>query len=241
LFFAENVEMKIIQCDGDEGLLVNYWIFEAKPRIYLVAVPDQYERGMLFLRSQVFYESPSDEFRGKNFCVFDYMNFYRKNDVLGYFYYPRHWDAYNVPSDELEKCIKGLTSENMSITPYDKVMVDIVQEIRKNQPQGEFYLIGVDSSQSDKLDHELAHAFFYTDKEYREEMLKLISSIKSSIYKQIEAYLSRMGYSRKVMDDEIQAYLATGLTPFMSRIHGIKTLEKNFRRVFRNYNKTVNI
>jgi hypothetical protein len=226
--------MKIL-LEQNSNKLVNYSLIEIAPKIYAVVAPDDYERAMLFCRAQEYYESPFPEFRGKDFCIFEYMNHYRKDRGLNHFSYTADWGGYNLPSSTLENCMKGL--EDWKMSPYDHEMDNIIWHIRNYQKSGKFYLVGVDKIESRTMDHELAHGFFYTSKEYKTEILELVLALKSSVYDGFESYLLQMGYDKSVITDEIQAYLSTGMMATMAKIRGSLSVAKNFERVFKKYKK----
>lgn len=213
--------------------LVNGTLYEVQPRVYAVEVEDDYSRGMLFMRAQEYYESPFPEFQGRDFNIFEYMDHYRKNRKRAVFTYADDWAGYNVPSESLEQCINGIEEE--SHTPYDHHMGNIVWWIRQHQKRGVFYLIGVDKADSWIMDHEMAHALFYTNPEYRKEMMDLVLSVKRDTFDQLESFLVQSGYPKKVIVDEIQAYLSTGLDDGMDKIRGVKTLAKKFSKIFKKY------
>ena len=215
--------------------LVNYSVYEVAPKIYAAVVPDDYERAMLFCRVQEYYESPFPEFRGRDFCIFEYMNHYRKDRQLNHFSYTADWGGYNVPSESIEACLNGI--DEWRLTAYDHEMMNLVYQIRSQQKRGKFYLIGVDSLDSRTMDHELAHGFFYTNKEYKTEILELVLALKSSLHDDFSDYLVQMGYDKSVIADEIQAYLSTGMMATMAKIRGSLSVAKKFERVFKKYKK----
>jgi len=169
------------------------------------------------------------------------MNKYRKERGTKYFGYTKDWSGYNIPSDSLEACLNGLTSNKALTTPYDTLIHTIYTTIRKHQPRGKFYILGVDDIKSQVMDHELSHALFYTNKKYKAEMVEMVLSLKTSVYEQLEAYLSQMGYVKQVMVDEIHAYLSTGLIEPMDRARGSIAASKKFKKVFKEYRKTFNL
>jgi hypothetical protein len=225
----------------NEENLITYTLYEVASKIYVVEAADDYARAMLFVRAQEYYESSYPAFRGKDFCLFEYMDKYRKDKGTKYFGYTKDWSGYNIPSDSLEACLNGLDWMSGTTTPYDGLMQGIHWSIRKHQPRGKFYILGVDDIKSQVMDHELSHALFYTNKEYKAEMMKLILSLKSSVYDQLEAYLSQMGYVKHVIVDEIHAYLSTGLIEPMDRARGSIAASKKFKKVFKEYRKKFNL
>ena len=216
--------------------MITYSLYEVAPKIYAVQVTDDYDRAMLFLRAQEYYESAFSEFRGLNFNIFAYMNRYRKHWSKDHFSYPADWSGYNVPSDEVESCYNQLDHEIDMITPYDEYMMHIVWCIRQHQKKGKFYLLGVDSLDSWVMDHEMAHARFFTDPEYKKSMTELMQQMPRKLTEELNEFLINEGYPEKVLADETQAYLATGLHDEMDKIRGIKTWEKKFSKIFKQYN-----
>ena len=225
--------MKLIE--HHESNLVTYSLYEVMHKIYAVQVKDDYERGMLFLRAQEYYESPFNDMRGRNFDIFEYMNKYRSHRGADAFTYPRDWCGYNIPSNELEYCLNQLDREVDCVTPYDDLMMHIVWQIRQVQKRGNFYLIGLDDLKSSTMEHEFAHALFFTDKEYKKEMLDLILSLPSNLHDSLTGILLQMGYPQKTVADEIQAFLSTGISDHMYSCRGVKTWAKKFSKTFKKY------
>jgi hypothetical protein len=228
--------MKVLH-KQENSKLINYELYEIAPKIYAVLAKDSFERAMLFLRAQEYYESPFPEFRGQDFDIFVYMNRYRKERSANYFSYTADWSGYNVPSESLEACMRGVYQYHTDITSYDHEMTEVVSIIRQYQKKGKFYLLGVDSLESRVMDHEFAHGLFYTNKAYKTEMMELVLSLKRDLYEQLESYLIQIGYTSHVIADEIQAYMATGLTATMAKTRGSVTAAKKFEKIFKKYKK----
>jgi hypothetical protein len=233
--------MKVIA--KKKSKLVSYELYRVRKGIYAVKVDEQYQRAMLFLRYQEYYESPYKQFQGKNFDIFEFMDFYRKDRGVGCFTYTRDWSGYNIPSDSLNKCIKGVFDVKVTTTPYDSHMFDIkwsitedIKTYRYPDPSKEkFYLIGVDKVEGDIMDHEIAHAMFYLYPEYKKEMTALVRALPASKFKGLKKILLDLGYREKVIDDEIQAFMSTGLWDAM---HDLKFKDKElegFEAVFKKY------
>jgi hypothetical protein len=66
-------------------------------------------------------------------------------------------------------------------------------------------------------------------------MLKLINNLQPEIKLNMIKKLQGYGYGDNVYNDEIQAYLATGLSSNMNRITGIKESMIPFQEVFSKY------
>ncbi len=203
---------------------------EIHPKIFAVKIKDKYERGMLFCRYQEFYESPFEEIRGKKFTLETFMSLYRSKTKKETFTYPYDWTGYNIPSSVLMKSFNILENRNH----YDDLMRKIFLHCNRIA-RSKWYLLGVDNFSSDVLKHELAHGLYYTNDDYKNEMGTLLKSIFKSDYNFMKRGLIKMGYrdDKEIIDDEIQAYLSTGMVP---QINNGRT--KNYRDKFiKTFNK----
>lgn len=219
--------------------LVKGKVKEVFPKIFCVTVDDDYDRAMLFCRYQEFYESPTKRFRGKYFTWIEYMRYYKDHWKKDTFTYPIDWSGYNIPSTVLEKGIDTFYKE----TEYDVVMNEIFfycanYPLRFNKTRSDWYLIGASSKDLKTMDHEIAHGLFFTNKDYRLEMLVQLTSIPQKTRDKIDKKLIKMGYvnDRKILDDEAQAFLSTGLYNGLD-IKEIKKHEKEFIKIFKKYTK----
>ena len=189
-------------------------VIELLPNIYGVSIKDQYERTMLFCRYQEFYESPYKEIRGKFFTWEKFMMVYKKKMDKKYFSYTIDWGGFNIPSKVIYEAMRTFDKDE---GPYDKIMSDVYYycenyPLRFDKPRKKWYLIGYGDDVK-TLRHEVAHGLYYTNKKYKSEMDLHISKIKKKHYNQIKKVLVGMGYAddKKIIDDEVQAYLSTGL------------------------------
>lgn len=213
-------------------------LVEILPRIFAVSIKNDYDRAMLFCRYQEFYESPFKEIRGKHFSLEYYMWIYTKQRKSEVFTYPRDWSGYNIPSGSIEKALDVFYYGNTP-SPYDKIMSDIYftcenYPLKFDKPRAKWYLLGADSYKSQTMDHEIAHGLYYTNKKYKKSVQELISSIKSRDYSFLCRNLVKMGYAndKKILDDEIQAFLSTGLYKSFNT-NEIKKYKGNFESNFK--------
>jgi hypothetical protein len=220
--------------------LVKGKVKEIKPRIYCVTVDDDYDRSMLFCRYQEFYETPFKKFRGKYFSWEEYMRHYKKFWKKDVFTYPEDWSGYNIPSNVLEKGVDAFYKE----TQYDRIMNNIYfhcaidSQNKNNGTRCDWYLIGASSKDLKTMDHEIAHGLYYTNKEYKTEVKKLIADIKPTHYDKLKKKLIKMGYvdDKKIIDDEIQAFMSTGLYNGLE-VKELKKYERPFVKNFKKFNK----
>ncbi len=217
--------------------LVKGTIKEILPKIFCVIIDDDYDRSMLFCRYQEFYESPNKKFRGKYFSWSEYMRFYKNYWKKDTFTYPIDWSGYNIPSHIIEGALDTFNKE----TEYDKIMNDIYYfcenyPLRFNKPRTDWYLIGASSKDLKTMNHEIAHGLFASNREYKLTMLYQLSLLPEKIRNKIYEKLIKMGYAndKKILDDEAQAFLSTGLYNGLE-IKEIKKYEKPFINNFKKY------
>ena len=186
---------------------IKYQLKQVKPKIFAVIIKDDYDRAMTFCRMQEYYESPNPKFRGKSFDMWEYMKWYSKEYGKG-FSYGIDWNGFNVPLEVAYNCYD---KHYDTYTPYDEVMEKIVFDIYEmNGDSCDGYIIGSGNIKDDTFKHEVCHGLYHTNSEYKQianENIKLISEDHYTIFKN---NLLEMGYTTKVIDDEIQAYLQYG-------------------------------
>lgn len=218
--------------------LVKGRVKEVKPFIYCVEVDDDYDRAMLFCRYQEFYESPYKKFRGKAFSWMEYMRFYKTAWKKRVFTYPDDWAGYNIPGNIVEKANDVFYKE----TEYDVIMNDIYfycainAQNKNNGTRHDWYLIGASSKDKGTINHEIAHALYFTNKEYKKVVTSLIKKIKPVHYEKLRKKLVKMGYvdDKKIIDDEIQAFMSSGLYNGLDTKE-LKVYQKEFVANFKKY------
>ena len=224
---------------------IEYNIKEVEPNIYAVIIPDNYHKAMLFCRVQEYYESPNPKFRGKNFSIWDFIEWYsrQKKDAFTYAF---DWGGFNIPLKTAWDCYEKLKEYE---TPYDKVMDEIIRTIemkmfnKKNTRNWNAYIIGAADMEGWTFKHEVCHGLYYTNKEYKQSVDEITETIEWQDYLKFENNLLKMGYTAAVIPDEIQAYLNFGHDwPAFSK--GInkklcKSLHKKYQTVYNNFLNTV--
>ncbi len=190
---------------------INYKIKEFVKNVFVVEVPNMKHRSMLFLRAEEFYESPNPRFKGKNFDVSEYLEWYskskyasKKNNIESYIY---DWDGFNIPYDVAARCYKKLKSRPDLMTPYDLYFYDILKFVTKHKDPGKAYIICTSKFRSRTTLHELHHAMYYLDKNYRKDVHKFLRKIPIKTLKELKNILFDLGYAKKVLYDELMTYL----------------------------------
>jgi hypothetical protein len=185
---------------------IKYQIKEVKPLVFAVIIKDKYDRAMTFCRAQEYYECPSPKFRSKEFSIWDYMKWYHERYGKG-FSYGDDWSGFNIPVKVIRECYNKL---NKYETPYDKLMEEILAMLSIKAISKEGYMIGCGDTKGDTFKHEVCHGLYYTDKEYKKKMDALTKGLPKKYYDTFKKNILEMGYTTKVVDDEIQAYLQYG-------------------------------
>jgi hypothetical protein len=217
-----------------QNILSQIKLFEVYPKIFAVVIKDDKLRARVFMRYQEFYESDSDTFRGKGFKWTEFVNYYKqktKNDILSYH---EDWTGYNLPCDSIESCISVIPDINF----FDLIMFSIVDTIKSKVGNDKFYLIGIDQADGEDkslIEHELAHGLWFSSPQYKAAQLINIDELPDYVDEPLRNKISGMGYGPNVIDDEIQAYLSTGIISPMNRIKDIKKYQIIFRNTFNKY------
>ena len=226
---------------------IDYKIEEVRPNVFAVIVKDHYHRAMLFCRVQEYYESPNPDFRGKNFSIWDYIEWYSREhgDVFTYTF---DWGGFNIPLKTAWDCYEKLKGYE---TPYDVAMDTIIRTIesrtfneKKNTRNWNAYIIGAPTTEDETFEHEVCHGLYATNKEYKGLVDEITETIEWQDYLKFEGNLLDMGYTASVIPDEIQAYLSTNYeyTKFSKGVSKRKCKEfhKQYKKVFEQYeSKTI--
>ena len=172
--------------------------------IYVLESATQYELAITFMRLQEFYESTFPEIRGNYFTFEQYMDRYAEE--FGDFSYTSNWDGFNVPGHIVIQFFKTFTD----LSDHEKELKSFIEPALLNgRKKTAFYVIGVHQQNKDALNHEIAHAMYYISLDYPSTMNTIINGMNRRLYNQMKKVLLKMGYCDNVIQDEIQAYLAT--------------------------------
>ncbi len=205
-------------------------LYHCGDHIWAVKIEDSYTRGMIFLRPQEYYESSFEEIINQQFKFSRYMDIYKQHYGKQEFTYGNDWAGFNIPSNILEECMFNIPKDE--INNYDKIMLSIIHTIKETEGDNRYYLLGIDELDESTLEHEFAHAMYFTLPEYKLQMDKLTSKcgVKDEMYRSITEY----GYADHVLPDEMQAYMATGLADNMDIPNAEKWVKK-YRNIFDTY------
>jgi len=187
-------------------------------KIYLLQFKTRKDMAEVFLRFQEHYESP--EFMGKIFTHKEFKEWYKKIRGKEYF---EDWDGFNLPFSALKPFREGKFNP---LTSGEKKLLSLF----KNTKDG-FYIVAFHGGGHHLFGHELAHALFYTNPEYKKKILTVLKKYDLKHIK--EELLSTGGYSKKVLNDEIQAYTVSLLHELNSEIP--KEMSRKINEIFAIY------
>jgi len=226
-----NFNMDKVVIDIDDKIVLNS--IEVRPGIFHVKCGNEFDLAMTFLRAQEFYESDNPKIKGQPFSIIEYIRWYARKHSAS-FTYPKDWDGFNVSSDVIRKALSNVNDWNM----YDDAMYNLIVDMPDR-----FYLIGtmyanssvfrlLDSRVNDNgvLDHEVAHGFYYLNEDYKRSADEIITSMSKTTRNRIYKDLERMGYAKSVWNDEIQAYMVSGMESITTA--KVDTVRKKFKKLF---------
>ncbi len=168
----------------------------------LLSFPNRRELTLTMCRPQEFYESDRPEIKGK---YFDWEKFIESfSDESGRLEYFSFWSGFNFPGSAFEKFLEAFEG-NLS-SREGRLAREIFSKIDRTKP---YYVIAALPNATDTIRHEMAHALFCVNLEYRNRVEELLPSISEDVLCKMETGLKKMGYSSAVHPDEIQAYLST--------------------------------
>lgn len=188
----------------------------------LVSASSSSELAEAFMRFQEYYENPF--WQEKIFTIGQFKNWYSEN--YGGDTYRHDWHGFNIPSSVLIPFKKGLFDP---LTKLEKGLLDFFK-----YRNDDFYIIG--ANEDDVLKHELCHALYYTNKNYKKEIDEVLNLNKKQI-NLAEKHLVKKGYSKKVIYDEIQAYILDGDYFEENKINLPLALKNDIIKIFKKYSK----
>lgn len=197
--------------------------------IYHILIKDQKERASAMIRFQEHYESPFKEIRGKIFTLGQLKALGARsakgaNTYCGGHKIDADWNGYNWPSYVLKPFIHGLFDP---LTEYEQ---DIVETFKRNM--GNFYVICTDGEEA--LAHEIMHGLFYTQPNYKKEVLKIL---KTMDLKDLNKYLISIGYDKSVLEDEAQAYIGADFEWICEKVPSLSKYKKESDKLNALYNR----
>lgn len=178
------------------------------PRVIHITMPSQYELTSSFMRLQEFYESPYDHIRDHYFTHEEYIDTYVKE--TGGFTYFSDWNGFNVPGHVADQWIEMVTKlPRPGLWEKEKQLYDAIKTDRRFYGDQKYYIIGTWTHKH--IDHELCHALWYLNEDFREKSTKLLNDLHLRDLGRMKMFLLDNGYpnDENILNDEANAYFST--------------------------------
>jgi hypothetical protein len=169
---------------------------------------------MTMCRAQEFYECNSEKLRNKFFTFEEFIDHY--TDEHGEFFYFEYWSGFNIPGPVLEDFFS-----TFDLTVREKALRKATLKFKDKL----YYVISTRETDKVTLDHELIHAHYYLNPAYKQEVDVLIRHMDKNLKKSITKELKEWGYVTHVINDEINAYMATSSHKYL-----IEQLDSNVKK-----------
>lgn len=187
---------------------LHFSVNETLPGVYHLEFKNPDRMAMTFMRFQEHFESP--RFRGKIFSTKEYEAWYTKKN--GAFTYVQDWGGldggFNIPSWVLDPFYQGIFTE---LSEEERELLAFF-ETRKHQ---DFYIIATPlGTNTNILKHELAHATYYLNPEYRNRVAEILENeLPKPTLEKIKKWLYQEAgdYHKDVLHDEAHAWIMCNL------------------------------
>jgi hypothetical protein len=218
--------------------MMHFKVSQPIPNCLLLSFDKQKHLALTFCRVQEFYESPKKELNGKYFSFNEFVDIIMDDE--GYIDYFNFWTGFNIPGNVFEKWKEIIGDKPLSDYECDLWSIINFSNIDKNN----YYIIGALKKDKDVIKHEIAHALYYMNADYKSEMDMLTESFLKENKKEFNKFvkeLKKLGYCEYVTNDEIQAYMASStknelVDDFKLNYDDLNTLIKKYNKVLRKYN-----
>jgi hypothetical protein len=174
--------------------------------IFHLVYPNRYLLCSSLMRFAAYYEDP--KFRGKWPSLEEYMDSYAKMKGWEFTYFD-DWEGFNFPGYVLEAPVDLSTDYLDLLNKEEKVRVAL--EPYRAKHGDNLYVIGTFRGDGGwALGHEMVHAYFYLHPDYAKDVEAVCKEFPKPI-ERLSKCLIEMGYHKKVLLDECNAYITTGL------------------------------
>ncbi|HYT45795.1 MAG TPA: hypothetical protein VEP90_25945, partial [Methylomirabilota bacterium] len=151
--------------------------------------------------------------RGKYFDLDDFFDIYAKK--FGNMTYFTDWNGFNVPGHIVNEFLDLCHSNFLR---YKEYIFETITWNGENYRNDKYYIIG--TWKEGDIDHELCHAWYYLDPEFKKHADACVKVLKNKYrqqYDKVVNWLLKEGYSKKVINDEVMAYMATSSPEYMNK------------------------
>lgn len=236
------VGMKKISKKFRQGGTGSVKLTQIKPRVYHAVFDDAYSLCMTILRIHEHSENP--KFKNKSFTYEQYMDWYSKEHGKGHFTFDKDYLGFSINSPSFRHFVKNFPKKEWT-EKEKKYIEEAIRLVGKDdfESQKRFCIINsFEKKKSSVFRHELAHAIYYVDSNYKHAADKFFKSLKSDFKKKVISIVKDDGYPELQVLDEINARLSTERT-FSAfggedkelKYRGSKSIMREARRLFEEY------
>jgi hypothetical protein len=152
---------------------------------------------LMFFRISEFQESPHERIKGKKFHIDDFVySYWDSEGKLDYFNY---WEGHNINKKTWQDFYSLFKDD---LTGLEE---DLFAEINSHDYE---YVICATEGDESTLNHELAHAKYTLNLDYKNKMVDKFFKIDNDLALRITNDLKKL-YAEEVVIDETQAYFST--------------------------------
>lgn len=193
------------------------------------------DQTIALFRPSEYYESPHKAINGKVFSYEDFfVNYVKPNGEMTFF---KDWPAFNIPGHVMLEFANLFPFKSN----YEEHVYDLIyNNIDVKKP---FYIISNIKGDIEGYEHELAHAIWYLNENYKDEMRNCFKVITPLVDRKVMDGFKEIGYPMKIksiITDELQSWLATSTKQtfkdeFNLTMKEVGKIHKQFREVFDRY------
>jgi hypothetical protein len=169
-------------------------------KIVVVTAPDGKSLSKPFLRIQETYEGR--KYKGIQVSMNRFKKWYKSRHQDTAFTYYKDWLGFNFPGQAV---VNFLNIYKANTNDAEKVLIAKLDFSKLEQQ----YVIGILQGDSETLLHEMCHALFYLDSDYRAQVLNYLN--KMQYLDELKEIFSKTDYHNSVWLDEIHAHLISGI------------------------------
>jgi hypothetical protein len=208
------------------------------PNCLLFLFDKQKDLALTFCRVQEYYESDNSNLKGQYFTFDEFIN--EMMDDIGNINYFNFWSGFNIPGEIFQNW-KNLIGDE----PLTNQEIDLLTEIQFSKiNKDRFYIIGALKKDKNVINHEIAHALYYLNQDYKNEMVLLNTEFNQNYkkhYNSLLKELKKLQYCDEVLQDEVQAYMSSSIknelvNDFRMDYETLLPIIKKYRKVLRKYN-----
>ena len=138
------------------------------------------------------------EWQGKVFTRAELDEYYEKTHDDAH-WWKKRWAGSNIPDYAFDRFLAG---DFLNLSDFERDLVDRVRVMKKP-----YYVIMTSYDAMYCREHEIAHAMWHTNKEYRDKAQSWIESWRAAgLLVEAEKALVKVGYSESVMLDELHVF-----------------------------------